>query len=136
MDADWAKIAVDIGQFGLLAAVGLHQWLMGRDRVRREQLSALEDEVERVIDDHSSRIVRVESKIESTPTGTHCAVQMARLSTLEEAVRRMPGQETIARIHQRIDNIAETSAEVRGTLRKLEEMVARMDRYLMGHSEN
>ena len=130
VDADLAKVAVDLGQFALLSAVGLHQWLISRDRVRREQLSALETELERVITDHSARLTRMEARVETMPSGAHCGAQAARVATLEEAVRRMPDTPAIARIHARIDEIAVSGAEIRATVRKLEEMVARLDRYL------
>lgn len=89
MDAGWAKIAVDLGQFVILGAIGIHQWLSTRDRVRGSELTKLRDDIDATTDAYGNRLTRLEERITHMPDVTDMAELYRTLNPLREGVARM-----------------------------------------------
>jgi len=113
MDPGWAKVAVDLAQFGILGAIGIYQWVVSKDRVRRDQIATLEDEIARIGHDHDLQLARLESHIDANPTGKECTMQSARISRLEEQIKHMPGTREIKALYDRLNPLAESMSALR-----------------------
>ena len=113
VDPGWAKVAVDVGQFVLLAAVGLHQWVIARDRVRLEQIRALEEDVDGKLDDHASRLDHIEERVQHLPGHALCNSHMERLSRLEERAAHALTNKDLTEVYHAITPLRECVAGLR-----------------------
>jgi hypothetical protein len=118
IDPAWAKVVVDVAQFAILGAIGVHQWSVGRDRVRQAQVSHLQTDLDEITADHKIRLTKIEAAIEHMPAVRTCALQHERLSRIEEQVKHMPGPGDLRAIYDRLNPIGESvaglSAQVSG----------------------
>lgn len=128
VDPDWAKVAVDVGQFLLLGAVGLHQWVIARDRVRTEQISALEADVDGKLDDHASRLDHIEERVQHLPGHALCASHMERLSRLEERFSHTPGRADLEKVYRTINPLRESVAALRSDMAAMREALTEIRR--------
>lgn len=130
-DPEEIRLWWDIGQTLLLVGVGIHQWLIGRDRVRREALDAIRSDLARRIehveqaaaerdDNHGTRL----TKLEASGSGPRYCLSEKRISVLEEQARHAPTRKDLnavdAKAHHRMDLLAETLSELRGSTRRIE----------------
>jgi hypothetical protein len=127
------RIYWDIGQTLLLAAIGAHQYLIARDRVRREQLAHLERTVDERVDDHANRITRVEAALTHVPRVDAYQATHQRIARLETARESGPGKADIERLHSRIDGVAEGLSAVKGELHGMARLLGTIDQYLRDH---
>lgn len=105
MAPEWAKIIVDLAQFTILGVIGIHQWLVTRDRVRTSQLQEIEE-----------RLIRIEAHEAQAPTSINCSLHADRLTRIEEAARHMPDRNEIASIYQSVNPMREHLAAVRADI--------------------
>lgn len=128
VDPDWAKVAVDVGQFVMLAAVGLHQWVISRDRVRGEQIRTLEDDMDGKLDDHASRLDHIEERIEHLPGAALCAVTRERVSRVEERLTHVPTSQDLAEIYRAMNPLRESVAALRADVSGIKESLTEIRR--------
>jgi hypothetical protein len=129
-----ARLIWDVAQTLVVGGIGVHLWLVDRQRIRRDQLDALEgrlatridgldDRAEQRLDQHHERIHVVEAQIAARPAPTECAARMQQMTTLAETVRHLPSRQEVkdgdSRAHARIDTLAEGLSEIRGTLQSM-----------------
>jgi len=133
VDSETARLLWDIGQTLLIGAVGLHQYLIARDRVRREQLSRLEETVDARVEEHQTRIVRVESMLQQVPKQTDCHASHQRIARLEQAREHAPNKVDLERVHARIDDVSNGLAGMRGELHSVVRLLTTIDQYLRDH---
>jgi uncharacterized Ntn-hydrolase superfamily protein len=126
-------IGLDAVQWVITAAVGVWVYLLGRDQVRRQSLQAMENRIEGRLDQIDQRLAADRAGREHTPTQRDCAVQIARIATLEAQQRQAPSHEDIKRVHVRIDAATEAIAEMRGSVRRIEHTTDMISQYLMDH---
>ena len=150
LDPASARLLWDIGQTTVLLAIGLHQYLISRDRVRREALEALRKEIDQrltTIAAHADDTAREQGeqliRLDATqrPPGAceaHAraeAAMTARLSVVEEAARHAPTRADISAVegkaHQRMDVISEALAELKGGVRRIEGTLDMLSQHLL-----
>lgn len=124
MTADWIDLAWKVIVTLMTFGIGLHQWLIARDRVRREQLASLEREIDRVVDEHSGRITRIETRMEALPEPRQCAAQAERMRALEEAARHAPKAEDLAEVYRTINPLRENVAALRADVSSIKDGLA------------
>lgn len=124
----------DIAQFVLTGAIGIYVYLSGRAQVRREALSKLEEDIDGNLNKIETRLGKIEAHVEYAPTSAMCAVSHARISVLEEALRRSPNDDTIKRVHERIDETAQGLAALRGELSGITRLLTTIDGFLRDSS--
>lgn len=91
MQYETIKIWIDLTQWLTTAAVGLYVYAVNRHRVTNARISALEEHVDKRMDDHSDRLAR-----------------------LEQDARHAPSHEDLKRIHHRLDSVNGELREMRG----------------------
>lgn len=143
---DNARLAWDVVQTVLVAGIGVHQWIVSRDRVRAKALDDLRTELSRRIshvetavdervDGQGERLARLETRIERVPDGSACVEHTQRLSVVEEALRHAPRAEQLREIesvaHKRMDAIAEALSELRGGIRRVEGTLDMIHQHLL-----
>lgn len=68
MDMEIAKLAFQIGQFALTAGVGFYVYMSNKDKVTNDRISKMEDALDSRLDDHATRIARLEERAALAPT--------------------------------------------------------------------
>ena len=127
---DWYRLAVDVGQFAVTGAVGVYVWFVQREQVRREALQRLETDVDDRLDDVISRLAKIETNMGTQPTWQACSAQHARIAVLERAIADGIKGADISRVHQRIDEVAEGLAGVRGEIIGMQRLLHAIDQHL------
>lgn len=128
VDPDWAKVAVDVGQFALLAAVGLHQWVIARDRVRTEQIRALEADVDGKLDSHASRLDHIEERVQHLPGHALCSNNIERISRIEERLSHAVGPGDLEKVYLTINPLRESVAALRADMGAMREALTEIRR--------
>ena len=118
LDPHWTRIAVDLAQFGLLAIVGLYQWLSTRDRVRSSELNKLRADIDSVMDGHGNRLTRMDERITHVPG-------IAELGSLYNTLN--PLRETVARLDAEVRAVRESVAQVQRGVSALTEALLNKD---------
>ena len=150
MSLDWARLGWDVAQTLLLFGVGIHQWLISRDRVRREVLDAMKsdlakriDHVEGTLDVRqdtlSTRVTVIEQSIAGRPSGAECGARLAQIQRLEEHIKHLPTVQSVkdgdARAHARIDQLVESVSEIKGGIRRVEGLLDTIHEHLLRHDK-
>ena len=103
MSVAWWDFAVSLAQWVILAVIGLHQWLIGRDRVRRAQIEHLERAVDTVKHEHAQKLARLEQELSHRGP---CTLHMTRLTQLEERLAQAPTSLELEKLYNRINPLA------------------------------
>jgi hypothetical protein len=117
---EWVPIAWQIAQTVVLAAIGIHQWIIASDRVRREALDTvartlgeriakLEQTVDHRVDVHGDRLAKLEA---------HCATS--------EQLHQSEGK-----AHGRMDLISDGLNDLKGSMRRIEVTLDMVHQYLL-----
>lgn len=93
MDLEIAKFALQVVNLAGTGAVALYMYLVNRNRVTNERITALEDKVDARIDDHADRLARIET-----------------------AAGRAPSHEDIGKLYERVNALSGTVSELKGVL--------------------
>ncbi len=118
MTVEWWGFAVSLLQWLILMAIGLHQWVIGRDRVRRAQIEHLEAAVNTVKNEHAQRLIRLE--VELAGRGA-CGVHAERLTQLEERLAAAPGAMELEKLYNRINPLASEMSALNAQVRGVQE---------------
>jgi DNA repair exonuclease SbcCD ATPase subunit len=129
------RLVWDVAQTVVVGAIGVHLFLVDRQRVRRDTLDAMEarlatridavdQDAARTLETHGDRLHAVEAQLEARPAPHECAARLREMTTLTETIRHLPTVQHVkegdARAHQRIDQVSESLAEIRGTLQRMQ----------------
>lgn len=87
---DWLQI----GQIVITAILAFVFWLVGRDRVTTDRINKFQADVDDRMNDHATRLTKVEA-----------------------AMEHVPGRDSIGKIHARLDRVQQDLAETKGELR-------------------
>lgn len=99
----------------LAGAVALYVWLTGRHAASMARVDGLEREL-------TARL--------AASAAEHDPLRVA-VARLEEGLRHAPSDDDIARVHSRIDKLAEGVSEIRGSVKRIEHAVDLMHSYLL-----
>lgn len=127
IDPDWAKLGWDFFQTSLLGVIAVHQWVVSRDRVRRQQIANMEADLREHLEAHERRITRAEEMAVHGPTMTMCHDTRQRLARLEQANDGGPTHrdlnalnervhEGLARTHERMDRVEAAVSALSGEM--------------------
>jgi hypothetical protein len=105
------KFWFDVAQFVLTGLVGAYVYVSNRHRVSAERLRKLESGMDSRLDEHATRLAKV-----------------------EETVRCGPSHEDIGRVHQRLDTVGNQLSEARGELKGIGKTVALIHQHLLNQS--
>ena len=116
MDMELAKLAFQIGQFLLTGGVGFYVYMSNKNKVTNDRISALEMGLDTRLDDHASRIARLEEAAKHAPTHTDLSAiytemkasrqaQADQMATMREDLRQLRGE--FAGASKNIDLITE-----------------------------
>jgi hypothetical protein len=130
---EW-RIAVDLAQFTATSGVGIAVWLMGRDRVRREQIARLENTMDGRLDQHAQRISAHEARLSAIPDVQTCNRHMERVAAIEGRANSAPTHGDIARVHQRLDGQSAALSELTGGLKRVEHLLDTLHQHLLDNA--
>lgn len=92
MDIETIKLVVQVGQFVLTSAVGFYVYMVNKDRVTNERISKLEDGLDGRLDDHASRIARLEEAAKHAPTHADLAQIYNEMKSVRQSVDLLKGE--------------------------------------------
>lgn len=113
MTIEETKLLFDVAQTLMIAVIGVMNWLNNRQRVTNETITKLENGIDERLDDHSTRLARLEQDVKNAPNHND-------LAEIYREMRKMAG--TLSRMN------ASLSAQ-ESTLKALNQQVARMDSF-------
>lgn len=87
MDLETAKFVFSIAQFLLTGGIGIYVYISNKQRVTNERMQNMETEIDGRLDDHSSRIARVEEGIKHLPSTSDIAQVRELVSRVGADVR-------------------------------------------------
>lgn len=147
---EWGKFGWAVAQTLITAAIGLHLYLVDRQRIRRDTLDALEGRLNKRIDAthtghearldaHHDRLGSLETSHASRPPATECAQRLAQLTRLEQRIEALPTSQMVrdgdARAHQRIDEQMGRVANMEGALRRIEGTLDMISTHLLNRGQ-
>lgn len=92
MDMEMAKLAFQIGQFALTAGVGFYVYMSNKDKVTNDRISKMEDALDSRLDDHATRIARLEEAARHAPTHNDLAKIYTELNATRQSVDMVKGE--------------------------------------------
>lgn len=125
------KIGVDIGQFVLTALIAFFVWLTKQSSVNREAIVELSQQLDTRMDRLDRRLGTAEGRIAGACNAEDHSDVTQRLSVLEATVRLLPTHDDFARVHRRVDDVAELAAEVTGRLGAIERQLGMIAEHLI-----
>lgn len=67
MDIEQLKLLFNVLQFLLTGGIGFYVYMSNKNRVTNERMGKMEDDIDTRLDDHSSRLARVEETVRHLP---------------------------------------------------------------------
>ena len=91
--ADYSAAAFwfDVAQFTLTALVCFYVYITNRSRVTNERIGLFEKDVDKRLDDHAQRIVRVESILKHAPTHEDIGVIHDKVNEMNGNIENVKG---------------------------------------------
>lgn len=83
---------MEISQAAATGGVGLYTWLATREKATNVRIAAVEERVEKAVDDHEARVGRIEERLLHGPTFVDIAGIYKRIDALHGDVREMSGK--------------------------------------------
>lgn len=108
MEYDALRFWFDVVQVAGTVAIGIYVWLANRQRVTTQSIRALEQDVDERLDDHGTRLTR-----------------------LEEEVRHLPTHDDIGGVFKRIDQIHGDLKELTGAMSGVKRAVDLINEHLL-----
>jgi len=68
MDIEVVKLGFQIGQFILMGCLSFYVYMSGKNTVTNDRISKMEDALDSRLDDHATRIARLEERAALAPT--------------------------------------------------------------------
>jgi outer membrane murein-binding lipoprotein Lpp len=143
---EWAKLGWAVLQTVVTAGIGWHLWMVDRQRLRRDALDRLRDDLiaqisthrdthEARLDKHHDRLAAVEAQHAQRPSGAECAQRMTQIARLEQQITALPTtammREGDSRAHQRIDQLSTGLSELRGAIGRMERTLDQISEHLL-----
>lgn len=91
MDIETAKLLFQIGQFMLTAGVGFYVFMSNKDKVTNQRISTMESGLDSRMDDHSSRIAKLEEAAKHAPTHNDLAQIYREMNAVRQSVDQLQG---------------------------------------------
>lgn len=92
MDMELLKLGFQVGQFLLTAGVGFYVYMSNKDKVTNQRITALETGLDSRLDDHATRIARLEERVTHVPTHEDLGQMHEKMNTLSSGVQHMAGE--------------------------------------------
>lgn len=103
MDMELAKLAFQAGQFLLTGGVGFYVYMSNKNKVTNDRIGKLETGLDNRLDDHASRIARLEEASKHAPTHADLSAiytemkaarqaQSDQMATMREELRQLRGE--------------------------------------------
>ena len=105
---DW-KLILELIQFILYCVLGIWLWITNKNKVTNARISKFQQEVDGRFDNHNSRLIKVESKLENTNTPERIGKVHKRLDELQQTVAMQSGE--LKGIHKTLDLIHQSLLE-------------------------
>lgn len=121
LDPGWARLIWEVGLTILMGALAISQWLLSREQVSRDKLTALRTELTTRVDAMNARLVRVEEHVLHIPTGAQCAGHVERMTRIEATVSANPTHKDLADIYAVVNPLRESIAGLRADVQNMGE---------------
>lgn len=108
MTIEYSKFLFDVIQTLLIAIIGVMNWLNNRQRVTTATIATLETGLDSRIDEHSTRLARV-----------------------EQDIKHVPDHNDFKRVHQRLDVLNGELKELKGEFHSMRSTLSLIHQYLM-----
>lgn len=92
MDADWAKVWVDLLEFFVIGAVAIYAHVQGRGRVSEEKMAAEVQRVDESLKTHGSDIAGIKEAIRQAPTHGDIEGLGRRIGELHGDIQKVDGR--------------------------------------------
>ena len=104
MDQETIKMAIDLGQFLVTGGIGIWLYIIRKNDTTNERVSALEADVDKRLDDHNTRLARVEAVQRNAVTQQEMSKLSSELSATTMLLKSVQSQ--LDRIQQWLINKA------------------------------
>ena len=143
---EWIKLGWAALQTIVVGAIALHLWIVDRQRIRRDALDRLRDDlVEQIVshrnshearlDQHHDRLAAVEAYQSAHPPAAECHARLAQIARIEQRLEGVPTAEHVrdgdSRAHARIDTLATGLAELKGGIARIERSLDMLSQHML-----
>lgn len=126
MDLDAYRFWFDVLQTVLIAAVGLHQYLITRQRVTTKAFGDLRTHI-----DESIKKLEDDMEVRHEQLDRRIGANEGDFKTLDGELRHMPSHDDLKNIHKRIDAVGAQVSTVGGTVQAMNNTLSIIHEHLI-----
>lgn len=83
---------LDIAQASATGGVGLYAWLATRDKINEARIAVIEQRMDKLADDHETRLGRIEEGLKHVPTHSDISGLYKRIEAVHGDLREISGK--------------------------------------------
>lgn len=91
MELQHIALAISAANFVLTWGVALYMYLANKNKVTNERITSLQEDFDGKLDDHATRIARLEEQAKMAPTHDDLGELYKRINSVDSAVSKMNG---------------------------------------------